>query len=376
MKNKNIATKKTKNGSITPATTYVGIPERCLMRQWKREGKSKTEIMKLTGRSKNAVNLNLKRNAKKTGAKPSVTKQVFRRLNGALNKLLRKKKAQKEVTVDMVKALAKFKGSNRAVLDAFHKHTIYFRPLRLKPILKKGDVKLRKGFSLKFKSRTTRVWVKKPNAIIDCKMFPLYRDASGRAEAARRQVRGGYRPRAQGPKPWLVKNNPAMKFPVKGVRVTAAVINGKIRMWRYLEGKRWNAKEAVKMYKGQLRTALKRNFPGQKTFSVMEDNDPAGYKSKAALFAKAAVGIKTLRLPPRSPDLNVLDYSLWHAINVAMRKQEEAMNIKKTESAAAFKERLRKCALGLPKKTVTKAVMDMRRRVQLMHKAKGGQFKE
>ena len=71
-----------------------------------------------------------------------------------------------------------------------------------------------------------------------------------------------------------------------------------------------------------------------------------------------------------------MDYSLWHAINVAMRKQEETMNIKKTESAAAFKARLRKCALGLPKKTVTKAVMDMRRRVQLMHKAKGGQFKE
>ena len=52
-------TKKTY--TVTPVTPYVTAAERELMRQWKREGKSKSEIMKLTGRSKNAVNLQLQR---------------------------------------------------------------------------------------------------------------------------------------------------------------------------------------------------------------------------------------------------------------------------------------------------------------------------
>ena len=98
--------------------------------------------------------------------------------------------------------------------------------------------------------------------------------------------------------------------------------------------------------------------------------------SKLALATKSSVGIKTIRLPPRSPDLNLLDYSLWHAVNVKMREQEARMKIDKRESADAFKARLRKVALSLPKKTVTKAVKDMRRRLQLVHAAKGGLFKE
>ena len=361
--------------SVTPATAYTTPAERSLMIQWKKAGKTKSEIMQLTGRSKNAVNLQLQRAPKKVGRKKIITKQIFRRLKGCLNQLLRKAKAKKEVTMDMVASKLKVKACSRTVLDEFHKAGVFFRPLRKKPILTTKDIKIRRKFSEEFKARRPTVWKKKPNAIIDNKLYPLYRNAAGRGEGARRQVRGAYRARGEGPKPWMVKADPAMKFPVKGVQVTAAVINGKIRVWRYVDG-RWNAKEAVKMYTGDLLKALKRNFPHQKTFSVLEDNDPAGYKSKAALAAKSSVGIKTLNLPPRSPDLNVLDYSLWHTVNVAMRKQEAAMGAKRRESAAEYKARLRRVAMSLPQKTVTKAVQDMHRRVNLLHAAKGNLFTE
>ena len=362
---------------ITPATTYVTVAERVLMRQWKREGKSKSEIMRLTGRSKNAVNLQLKRMPKSVGRKKIIAPLDFRKLKGHMNKLLRKAKAEKEVTIEMVKSASKIKACKRTILDAFHEDGFYFRPLRKKPILTKLDISKRLRFHHEFKSRSAKTWEKKPNATIDNKQYQMLRNAKARAEGARRQVRGAYRPHGEGPKPWMVKANPTMKFPAKTVQVTAAVIKGKIRVWRYVDG-RWGAKEAVKMYKGPLLTALKKSYPEQKTFSVMEDNDPAGYKCKAALAAKVSVGIKTVSLPPRSPDLNVLDYSLWHSINTAMRAQEARMDAKKYESVAEFKARLRRVAMSLPKKTVSKAVRDMRRRVQLLATAKppGGLFME
>ena len=54
----------------------------------------------------------------------------------------------------------------------------------------------------------------------------------------------------------------------------------------------------------------------------MEDNDPTGYKSSAAQAVKEELGITVMSLPPRSPDLNVLDYALWNAMNRRLRAQE------------------------------------------------------
>ena len=78
------------------------------------------------------------------------------------------------------------------------------------------------------------------------------------------------------------------------------------------------------MYEGPLTAALARAYlehaaKSRAKWIVLEDNDPAGYKSERALAAKEAAGIVIDDLPKRSPDLNVLDYSLWHSINVRMR---------------------------------------------------------
>ena len=49
---------------------------------------------------------------------------------------------------------------------------------------------------------------------------------------------------------WLVKPKTGMnKVKFAGVQVTAAVIKGKIRMWKYVEGK-WNGNAAVSFVTG------------------------------------------------------------------------------------------------------------------------------
>ena len=74
--------------------------------------------------------------------------------------------------------------------------------------------------------------------------------------------------------------------------------------------------------------------------------------------------------------MNVLDYSLWHAINERMREQERSFDEKKKETRESYLARLRRTALGLPSSVVKKAVMDMHRRVRLAVAAMGGVFLE
>ena len=51
----------------------------------------------------------------------------------------------------------------------------------------------------------------------------------------------------------------------------------------------------------------------------------------------------------------MLDYSLWHEINVRMREQEKGFAENKKESVEEFKKRLRRTALSLPQSVVSKA---------------------
>ena len=111
---------------------------------------------------------------------------------------------------------------------------------------------------------------------------------------------------------------------------------------------------------------------------LLEDNDPAGFKSSKAKKAKAEAGIVTDDLPRRSLDFNALDYSLWHQINLRMREQECHFAVDKKETKLEYMARLRKTALGLQAALVKKVVGNMHARCRLCLSAKppGGLFKE
>jgi len=162
---------------------------------------------------------------------------------------------------------------------------------------------------------------------------------------------------------WNVKPKTRMskvKFPA--VQVTAAVVKGEIRMWKYVDGTWRDDDAAFAMYQ-DLGKVLKKAYPNHHgRYVVLEDNDPIGYKCAKGMTAKAACNLRTDDLPKRSPDLNVLDHCLWHEINKRMREQERTFPRSKKEAMAELKERLRKTALRLPTSVVTKAVGDMKRR--------------
>ena len=362
---------------------HVGNEGKDIIRRMKKEGLPKKKIAKILGRDVKTIRRHLKPSRGKPAVRgrPGLSDAWYRRLVAALDSLQKKAGGLREVTVAMVKRRARCPYGERAILDAFHDHGIYFKPLRAKPILTKADRAKRRVFAGKNKRRTKKQWVFQPHATIDNKSWQLFLNHKGRVFAARRAVRGALRRRGDGLKPHLVKPKAGnLKYSAPSVQVTAAVIKGRIRMWRYTTGRRWNGNEAASMYKGDLSKALKKAYPEvarrpRAKFVVMEDNDPAGYKSSKGIAAKSEARMSVLALPPRSPDLNVLDYSLWKAIATRMREQEAKFRSSRVETKEQYKARLRRTALGLPTAEVTKAVQAMHKRVRMVAKERGGLIK-
>ncbi len=56
---------------------------------------------------------------------------------------------------------------------------------------------------------------------------------------------------------------------------------------------------------------LARHCGAKRTYTILEDNDPTGYKSNTAKRAKRELGIQPIEFPTYSPDLNPLDFSFW-----------------------------------------------------------------
>lgn len=344
------------------------------------------KIHKVTGRSISTLSRikvapRTSKKAKPKGAPVKATKKEISNIVKSLASLLKGAKAQKEVTAAMVRARAGTSLCEKRVRQVLHGEGIRFYRLKERPILTNDDLAVRLKWANTRKRRSKDSWLSKPHAIIDDKNWQIFNNKDGRQHAARRSVRGAYQQKGQNPSRYVVKPKKHIKYPAKTVRVTAAVIKGRVRMWEYVpKGKKWNGATAAAMYEGPLVKALSRAYPehakkGVK-WIVLEDNDPAGYKSGKAMTAKRKAGVVTDDLPRRSPDLNVLDYSLWHTINMKMREQERLFSPKKKESEEEYKARLKKTALGLPTTLVKKAVMDMHRRVRMVIKAGGDLFNE
>ena len=73
---------------------------------------------------------------------------------------------------------------------------------------------------------------------------------------------------------------------------------------------------------------------------------------------------------PRSPDLNPLDFSIWAAID-----KKALAGHKAGEGMAAYKARLRRTALNMPRAEVRKAVEGIKTRAHAIFAADGGNIK-
>lgn len=308
-----------------------------------------------------------------------LTEEKFKKIEKAMDELVEKVDARKEITMAMILKRSRIKIGERTVFNKFREKGIYFHKLFGRLDLSDEDKEERAAWCDSKISRGKSQWKTMPHAIIDNKNFQIYVTDKGREYAARRGVRGVYRKRGAVPKKGTVKSKNELKFPAPSVQVTAAVIKGRIRMFNFVDGT-WTGEEAAKMYKGPLARALRAAYPDvaknpRKKFNVIEDNDPTGYKSRKGEAAKKTAKIVTDDLPKRSPDLNVLDYRLWSEINRRMRSQEASFSASRHETKAQYMKRLRDTAMALPPAYVTKAVQDMHRRVRAVKESQGGYMK-
>jgi hypothetical protein len=117
--------------------------------------------------------------------------------------------------------------------------------------------------------------------------------------------------------------------------------------------------------------ALRQHRPlrGSKKFwRIVEDGDPSGFKSRAAVELKKRLRIHTLDLPAYSPDLQPLDYTLWHQVQGAVEATAERCKIK---SAVVYRQVLRSTALKLSPLRVKGALKSMYKRIRAIVAAKG-----
>ena len=282
-----------------------------------------------------------------------------------------------EVSLAMLMKRARSKSCARVTADALHKRGFWFRDLRHKPILIPDDVKARFKFAKKYKGKSVAWWLRSIHMHIDNHHFKVATTARGRKLLAKRTVRGVYRKRGKSLRPGHVKPHPKLKLNTgpRGILKAGGVGGGKVLVWHTIPG-RWNGDAAQHLYAEVVKPALRARHPGKASFSILEDNDPTGNLSGKGIAAKKASKLNVFHIPKRSPDLNVLDYSIWSAVERRMRAQEKKWPDSKKETRADFERRLNRTAKNLPKTFIDKSIGDMRRRCDLLLKAKGGLFEE
>ena len=361
---------------------HVSARESTIMKSLHNDGYGVKKIAAIVKRSTDTVSKHVfKRNTKNTArpkGRPSVVSEtVFKRLHRVYQKLLNEAHPR-EVTIAMLKEKAGMSCSEKTISRAFWNRGIHFKPLYEKPTLTRDDMAQRLDWAIANQHRSPAQWNQFVHAVIDNKVFPVYTSHKFRVMAARRRVRGAYRGRQRGVSVGYVKPKASLKQNTgqKGVMVACALGAGKVLMWHVVAGQ-WNGRAAASMYSGPLRKCLQREFPDRVgNWRVIEDNDPSGYKSRLGNAAKAASSITAMSLPPRSPDLNPLDFSFWSEVNRKMREQERDWPKCKRESRVAFLARLRKTAMTMPEDYIVKTIGSIAGRCKKIIAAKGGHIME
>ena len=205
------------------------------------------------------------------------------------------------------------------------------------------------------------------------KFFPVYLHGEARRHFAQTGTRGCYRKKGQALMQGYYKPNTRLKYNTgaKGVHVLAGVGNGKVLLWEYVQG-RWNSDEAARIYSGPMKDALQNEYPHRKRFTVLEDNDPTGYRSRKGIQAKKDAKIDVFEIPRHSPELNSCDYWLWKQVNSKMREQEQRWPEGKREHRQAYLRRLKRTAMSLTAEEIGDALGSMKRRCVALNAAKGG----
>ena len=296
------------------------------------------------------------------GSKRKLTPTQCRKIFMKRKELIQKFKGEKEISWPWILKACRVKVDPTTAVRSLQAngYNVEARKPREKPMRTEEAIEERWETCGKWRKYAATYWTEL-NLIHDVKRFPVPTYEQARRAKSKLKVRFVLRTRGEGLAPGFTKPH-ARKHKVNpggSVLVAAGIVKNKVRMWEYLDG--WGAEKAASLYRGPVKKCLKRNFPGKASFRVLEDNDPSGYKTKAAKAAKKEIGVKSLPFPRYSPDLNPCDYFLWDEVERRMEKSKP----KKPETMAAYKARLKRVAMSIPPSVIKKGVMSMKKRCQM-----------
>jgi hypothetical protein len=250
-----------------------------------------------------------------------------------------------------------------------------------RPVLSETDVQARLAFAKKYRSRPPSFWLRAVDLFIDNKTFQVPLNSKARARSASALVRGVYRKKGESLLPGCMAASKKMtsSFGVRSVVISGGVAgNGEVALW-HSHSRAWGGEAAAALYSGPVLRALTRINPKKSPggpWVVCEDNDPSGFRSTLGIESKSSHNIRELRLPPRSPDLQPLDFGIWHAINAKLRASEKRFAPSYKETRQHFLARLRRSAKSLSKEFVQRTIKDLARRCRLIFEAGGHHIEE
>ena len=320
--------------------------------------------------------LTYKRSLKETrGRSRKLSRQNVLKLNHTRKRLIKAAQGEREVRWDDVRKASRVQKVHRSTLKrAFQREglPVKARSPRRKPGRTPSQAAARVLYCEKWSRKPPSFFLNNVDLIIDNKQFDIPTTERARKYLAAQRVRFHLRMPGEGALPEMTKPCRKKNRMNTGAiaKVCAGISNGRIVMWEYLP-KRWNGEEAAKLYKGAILKTLRKQRGVRPTYLVFEDNDPSGYKSSRGKAAKAESGIDAIPMPVFSPDLNPLDFCLWH--EVERRMATSAPN--RVETVQKYKKRLRLTALRLSPALVARAVSAMPARMRAIVDAKGYSIK-
>ena len=313
-----------------------------------------------------------KRGRKETrGRRAKYSKKMVLRMDKARKDLAKKVSSGREVLWRDIRKAARVPDGHRSTLkNAFAREGINVaaRRPREKPRRTPEHIKERFAFAKAMAAHPPSYYEKRLDMIIDNKKFDIPTTERARQYMKNQRVRFHLRTPAEGIKDEFTKPGRKKNRMNTGAQasVCAGISNGRVVLWHYLP-KTWNGTVAADLYTNVIHPSLQKHRGIKRSYVLLEDNDPTGYKSNAAKSAKAACGIKAHAFPRYSPDINPLDFSIWNEIERRMVENSP----KKLETVAAYKRRLRTTALRLPDSFVSKTVRAMAGKLRQMQDAKG-----
>jgi hypothetical protein len=305
------------------------------------------------------------------GRKRSLSKQDARKLDTTRRRLILAADNEKRIThADIVETAGLTDVTCRRVCeDALRAKRVSFKTPRRKIQISEADAKLRLGVAKVWVKRRGTYWSKKVHAYVDNKNFPIPRTPKQRKRFRQTMITGHLRKASEGTDRGFTKPREKHSFiGIPSVTISAVVAKDKVIMWYVVPGP-WNGAAAATMYENHLQPALARTWGKRARYTIVEDGDRKGNVSTKGIAAKARSKIYPMTLPPRTPSLMPLDYSIWQLI--VKKMIDGAPKTKKSETKEVFLKRLQDIAQSLPKGYVKSVIGRMRPNLQALIDANG-----